>query len=146
MRAFNNKTRFDPGRLRQTIGFYRQEVVDRPGGGSSVLTHFVVSKRAGELPLNDHGNIEMLGGASLLNDDRLFVIRASKTFIPEKDMNVAYDGNYYTIVAINPLDIPVNYYKILCIRKDDYAAWLETVVFGSSDGFALGGDGFILGD
>lgn len=127
MRPFNNKTNFDPGRFVLSISFYQQGSIKTPSGGSKLRTTYIDTYKAGELPLNSNGQVEIIAGATVTNDDRNFLIRASKDFKPKKDMYVKLDENYYVIAAVKPIDVPVKYYQLLCLRKKDYANWLETI-------------------
>lgn len=120
MRPFENKTKVDPGRFRATVSFYKQVSEKLPSGGTEMSLTLVETKRACEVPLNSSGQVEIMAGASILNGDKNYIIRASKDFVPEKDMNVKVGDKSYTIAAIAPLDQPVNYYKILCLHKDDF--------------------------
>lgn len=119
-KPFNNKSNFDPGRLRETISFYKQ--VSSPDGyGGTALTYVDFQTcRAAELQVRDGGQLEINANASVLNEDRYFVIRYSKNFTPVKQMNVRHGNKHYVINAIIPLDIPIHYIKLLCIRKVSY--------------------------
>lgn len=117
-KRFNNKSNYDPGRFRFTLNFY-QEVVAIGNDGSQTVSYTpILTTAALQEPLRDGSQIAIDAGASILNQDCYFVIRNRSTFYPEKDMIVTNGSQVYVINAVIPLDVPVNYIKILCVRRD----------------------------
>jgi SPP1 family predicted phage head-tail adaptor len=117
-KRFNNKSNYDPGRFRFTLNFY-QEVTTISADGSQVVTLTpLLTTHAVQEPFRDGSQIAINAGASTLNQDCYFVIRNRSTFYPEKDMIVTNGNNGYVINAVIPLDVPVNYIKLLCVRRD----------------------------
>lgn len=68
--------------------------------------------------LSDRSQLAFEAGASVLNQDCYFIIRQRNDFTPLKDMIVLCSGSTYVIKAIIPVDVPVNYIKLLCVKKD----------------------------
>lgn len=132
-RPFDNKSSFDPGRFRTSVSFYQQVSVEDSSGGSDVSLDLVYTAKAIELQVRDGNQLEINAGASVLNDDRYFVIRHSRTFTPEKDMNLMQDGKYFVVRAIIPIDNTNNYTKLLCTRKSNYAEWSIFPLLGTSN-------------
>lgn len=117
-KPFNNKSNYDPGRFRATIAFNQQIASDNGSGGTTLTPSNVYTCKAIELPVRDAGQLEIDAGASTMNEDRWFVIRFWTGFTPEKDMNIISGPHPYIIRAIVPVDAPIKYYKLLCIRQD----------------------------
>lgn len=117
-KPYKNKSDFDPGRFRITIIFLDQVVLPDDNGGAEPQLVPVHTCKAVELPVRDGNQLEINAGASSMNEDRWFVIRAFTGFIPAKDMNVQFNGKKYLIRAVVPVDQPLKYYRVLCIRQD----------------------------
>lgn len=119
---FENKTFYDPGRFRFTICFYQEAAVDDGSGGNiPSLTYLLTTNAIQESlvkRLGFSGNMSIDAGAGILNDGWYFIIRNRSNFYPEKDMIVVVNNQGYVISAVIPLDMPVNYIKCLCIRRD----------------------------
>ena len=117
-RPVNNKSNFDPGRFTTDITFTKQVAVGDGSGGSDLTYPVLYTCRAVEGQVRDGDQLAVGAGASVFNNDKWFTIRFNRNFTPTKDMNVVDRGKKYAIKGIIPLDIPVHYYKILCIRQD----------------------------
>lgn len=121
MKPFDNKTHFDPGRFRTKIGFYRITESDDEFGGT-VRDHVHINTvKAISLSIRNNDQLAISAGASVVNEDRYFVIR--KGFKPEYDMTAVVGDKHYTLAAIVPVDVPVKYWRLLCIRKEDQDTW-----------------------
>lgn len=116
MQPFKNKTAYDPGRFRYKITFYEQVSTPDGYGGTTVTLTQVLETYAVREKLREGSQLALEAGASVLNSDCYFVIRYRAAFTPKKDMNLVCDGIYYTIRAIIEIDVPVNYYKLLCVQ------------------------------
>lgn len=115
---YKNKSEYDPGRFRFGVGFYVQTATDDGSGGSIVSWQLVNSTRAIKDKFYEGSTVAIEANASTLNGDCAFVIRYRRDWHPEKDMNVLCDGVVYTISGIQNIDVPVNYWKLLCVKKD----------------------------
>lgn len=132
-RPFDNKSNYDPGRFRTSVAFYQQVSVQDNSGGSDLSLEVVYEAKAVELQVRDGNQLEINVGASVMNDDRYFVIRRSRTFTPEKDMNLMQEGKYFVVRAIIPVDNTNNYTKLLCTRKADYAEWRMALLLSTGN-------------
>lgn len=121
MGLYNNKSQLDPGRFRYKIEFFREvSEIDEYGsqitGWQSVLLTKALKSdiKAGDQRAYD-------AGATVFNQSCYFTIRHRRGFEPEKDMRVVIEGEQYVIAGYVPVDQPVMYYKILCIKSDHTA-------------------------
>lgn len=121
MRRFDNKSNFDPGRFRTSITFFAETDVVKESGGTIRAQVEVKTVKAVDLQIKGNDQLAISAGATVVNDDRYFVIR--KDFKPTYDMVVKHGDRHYTLSVIQPLDVPVNYYRLLCIRKHDQDTW-----------------------
>lgn len=117
-KPFNNKSDYDPGRFRSTISFLKQTSTKDPSGGTDVATIVTYTCKAIELQVRDAAQLEISVGASTMNEDRWFVIRFYSGFTPAKDMNIQRGTTKYVIRGIVPVDEPIHYYRLLCIRQN----------------------------
>lgn len=117
-KRFENKSHYDPGRFRFSLTFFTQSTVDDGYSGTSSALLQSITTMAVQEKLSDRSQLAFEAGASVLNQDCYFVIRQRNDFIPLKDMIVLCDGSTYVIKAIIPVDVPVNYIKLLCVKKD----------------------------
>lgn len=119
---FNNKTEYDPGRLRFAIDFYTQVSVPDGAGGTTQVWQLTHSTRAIKEPfpkrLNEQGQIIIQGGTIDQEEVWRFTIRFRHDWQPLKNMNFVCEGISYTIRAVTPLDIPVNYYQLTAVTSD----------------------------
>lgn len=114
---YENKSFYDPGRFRFQLVFKQQVTADDGYGGNPVVAlQDVLTTRAVQEPIKEGNQLVINAGASVLNQDCYFVIRNVNTFYPEKDMNVECNGATYVIRAVIPIDVPVNYIKLLCVK------------------------------
>lgn len=117
-KGFENKSHYDPGRFRFSLTFYRQATGDDGYGGTRAVLLQDKTTMAVQEKLSDRSQLAFEAGASVLNQDCYFVIRQRNDFTPLKDMKVLCNGSTYVIKAIIPVDVPVNYIKLLCVKKD----------------------------
>lgn len=117
MQPYKPKT-IDPGRLIYNISFYQQTAVSNDSGGTTVGRTLALSTKAARSEIREGNELALEAGASVLNQDCYYTIRFRKNFYPEKDMDAEVNGKIYTVRAIIPLNEPVNYIKLLCIKKD----------------------------
>lgn len=108
---------FDPGRLNHTVNFYLQTTVPNTSGGTTVSTVLSLSTRGAKLDIREGDQLAIQAGASLLEESCYYVIRNRKEWYPEKDMVVEDGSARYTLRAIIPLNEPINYLKLLCIKS-----------------------------
>jgi len=123
MKPFRNETSLDPGRFRTKVTFYQQTNTVKPSGGTTVGFTELKTVKAIDLQIGNHDQAAVSAGASTVNDDRYFVIRSG--FKPDIDMVAKANGNRYIVVSVTPVDMPVRYWRVLCIRKDDQETWEE---------------------
>lgn len=117
-KPYNNKSNYDPGRFRFTLNFYQEVTTISDDGSQWVNFTPLLCTKAVQEPLREGSQIAINAGASILNQDCYFVIRNRCGFYPEKDMIVLCGNQGYVINAVIPLDVPVNYIKLLCVRRD----------------------------
>jgi len=116
-KRFENKTFYDPGRFRFKLVFTQQVSVPDGYSGTKVSNQEVLITMAVQEPLKDGSQLAIEAGASVLNQDCYFVIRNRNEFYPQKNMNVTCNGFDYVIKAVIPVDVPVNYIKLLCVKS-----------------------------
>jgi len=134
-RPFNNKSNYDPGRFRSTVTFHKQISTPDSSGGSDLSLVHVYTCKAIMLDVRDGNQLEINAGASILNDDKFFIMRYSKTFQPEKDMNLVCDDIWYVLRAIDYVDNIPHYVKLLCIKheKPDTVVVPNVIYVGTSN-------------
>lgn len=116
---YNNKANFDPGRFRFKLEFYDQISEDDSSGGSQPFTAKVLTTKGIQEPIRDGSQLAIEAGASQLNQDCYFIIRNRSDFTVTKNHIIVSNGTIaYVIAAIIPIDVPVNYIKILCKTKE----------------------------
>lgn len=117
---YKNKTSYDPGRFRYKVTFQQQvSVVDGSGGNTITKEDILTTSAVREIisrRQNFEGDLIVAGDASLLQGDWNFIIRNRKCFYPTKDMFLVCDNITYTIRAIQEIDEPTNYIKILVVK------------------------------
>ncbi|NGM63503.1 phage head closure protein [Sphingobacterium sp. SGG-5] len=123
-KPYENKHFLDPGRLRHNIAFYRLTSTDDGYGGSDVSETLLCETKASKQRISTSQSLgesqQMVtdAGATAFNQDMYFVIRHRKGFFPKKNDKVIVDGSEeYTINGIIPLDDPLSYIRLLCVRK-----------------------------
>lgn len=122
-KPYENKQRLDPGRLNHKIAFYRMTSVDDGFGGSVPTETLVLETKASRqrISTNSIGESQQMvtdAGATAFNQDMYFIIRHRKGFFPQKnDKVVVDDAEEYTLNGIVPLDDPLTFIKLLCVRK-----------------------------
>ena len=123
-KVYENKHFLDPGRLRHKIAFYRLTSTDDGYGGSDVSETLVCETKASKQRISVTQSIgesqQMVtdAGETAFNQDMYFVIRNRKDFYPKKNDKIVVDGSEeYTINGIIPLDDPLTYIHLLCVRK-----------------------------
>lgn len=114
-KPFNNKSAYDPGRLRYTLTFSSEQTTQNAYGNSEVTLVTTMVTKAAKLQIGSYDQYAIEAGASMLRNDVYFVIRYRKDWTPLKDMVVECDGKTYKLHAVIELDQPVHYWKILCI-------------------------------
>lgn len=114
-KPFNNKSNYDPGRLRYTLTFSTEETTQNDYGNSEVTVVTSLVTKAAKLQIGSYDQYAIEGGASMLRNDVYFVIRYRTYWTPDKTMLVTCDGKTYKLHAIIELDQPVHYWKFLCI-------------------------------
>lgn len=115
IKPFNNKSVYDPGRLRYLLTFSSEETTQNDYGNSEVTLITTMVTKAVKLQIGSYDQYALEAGASTLRNDLYFVIRYRKDWTPLKDMVVECDGKTYKLHAVIELDQPVHYWKILCI-------------------------------
>lgn len=114
-KPYSNKSNYDPGRLRYSLMFSREETTQNEYGNSEVTIVTTVITKAAKLQIGSYDQFALEAGASMLRNDLYFVIRYRKDWTPAKDMIVESEGKTYKLHAIIELDQPVRYWKLLCI-------------------------------
>lgn len=117
-KPFENKSFYDPGRFRFKLVFFNQVSAPDGFGGTIATLQQSITTMAVQEKLSDRSQLAIEAGASVLNQDCYFVIRQRNDFIPLKEMVVFSNGSTYVIKAIIPVDVPVKYIKMLCVKKD----------------------------
>lgn len=138
-KPFNNKSNYDPGRFRTLIQFKTQQSTDDGSGGSNLTYSEGQSLgfqytlpivfggvpaipeyecKSIELQVRDEDQLVIEIGASSMNGDKWFVIRAHSGFTPKKYMNVYTADEKFILRAIVPVDNPVHYYRLLCVKQN----------------------------
>lgn len=119
---FENHTFYDPGRYRFKLDFYEQ--VSMPDGAGGTIPTWVLSQSTKAIKevfpkrVNEQGQIIVQGGTTDQEEVWYFTIRYRRSWSPVKNMNFICEGVVYTIRAIMPIDIPVNYMKMVAIQSD----------------------------
>lgn len=117
-RFIHEAANYDPGRFRFKLTFFKQVSTQSEYGGTFVVNQHVLTTMAVQEKLSERSQLALEAGASVLNQDCYFVIRNRSNFYPEKDMVVFCNGATYVIRAVVPLDVPVVYIKLLCVKQD----------------------------
>lgn len=117
-KRYENKSAYDPGRFRFKLNFFRQTGIPDGAGGSIVSYIQAGSSYAAQEKISEGDQIALDAGITALNQDCYFVVRYRASFVPEKDMVVYMNGQTYVVRAIIPIDVPINYIKLLCVKKD----------------------------
>lgn len=117
-KRYENRKVFDPSLLRHKIQFSQMVATDNGSGGTTVGYPLILETKAFREQINAYDQIAFQLGATPINQDCYFTIRARKSFIPEKDMRVVVNGEKYTIAGFVPLNDPITYWKILCRKAD----------------------------
>lgn len=115
MKPFQNKSSYDPGRLRYELTFTKEDSTQNDYGNSEVTDVLSKVTKAAKLQLGSYDQYAIQAGASVLNNDVYFVIRYRKDWAPDKTMILTCDGKTYKVHSIIDLDQPVHYWKILAI-------------------------------
>ncbi len=117
-KPYENKTQYDPGRFRFQLTFFQQVSTQNEYGGTTVALTQVLTTMAVQEKISERSQLAIEAGASVLNQDCYFVIRQRNNFTPLKDMIVLCNGSTYVIRAVIPVDVPVMYIKLLCVKQD----------------------------
>lgn len=117
-KPYENRKVIDPGRLNFVITFSKMEFVENDSGGGEVQKVEVLKTKASRSEISAYDQVAVSMGATALNQDCYYTIRSRKSFVPEKDMIVDVDGDEYTIRGFAPINVPVTYWKILCVKSD----------------------------
>lgn len=116
-KRYENKSAYDPGRFRYKISFRQQVTTSDGSGGSNVSMQTVLETKSIRIRLNQFtDSLFLAGNASLIENSWNFIIRNRPGFIPTKDMFLLNEGETYTIRAIQEIDEPTNYIKILAVK------------------------------
>lgn len=119
---YKNKSDYDPGRFRFKLDFYTQIISPNAGGGGLPIWVLSQSTKAikEDFPkrVNEQGQLIVQGGTTDQEEVWYFTIRYRRSWSPIKSMNFICDGIVYTIRAIMPVDIPVNYIKMVAVQSD----------------------------
>lgn len=116
--AKDQRKRIDPAKFREKITFKQMVATDNDSGGTTVAYPIVLETKAYKEYINAYDQIAFTMGATPINQDCYYTIRSRASFKPEKDMRVVVDGDKYTIAGFVPVNNPVTYYKILCVKSD----------------------------
>jgi SPP1 family predicted phage head-tail adaptor len=116
MPAYKPKV-YDPGRLRFKIDFYAEDYTDNDSGGQVVNPALILSTFAAQEDIREGNQAALEAGATVFNQDCFFIIRHRKDFYPSKGMEVHEGQNVYKIEGITPLNQPISYIKLLCIKR-----------------------------
>lgn len=117
-KRYENKTAYDPGRFRFKLTFFNKVSVPDGAAGTTVAYTAAGTSFAVQENIREGDQIALDAGVTALNEASYFVIRYRTSFIPEKDMIVYYNSQTYVIRGIIPIDVPINYIKLLCVKKD----------------------------
>jgi len=112
----NNIKSYDPGLFRFAIEFWAHDAIPDDSGGTDLTFNGLLRTRAVREEIREGSQLAIVAGASLLNQDCYFVIRNRKWFYPAKDMQIRVDGEAYVLSAVVPINNPVTYLKLLCIK------------------------------
>lgn len=122
-KVFENKTFYDPGRLRFPISFFEQTTVIDEYGSQSPSEILSLSTKAAQQNIQNrpgsiYSQLEEEAGATMMNGDTYYMIRYRKDWAPKKNMRVEVVLNgstiSYTLRAIILIDVPLHYWRILC--------------------------------
>lgn len=105
---------YDPGQFRHRILFVNQVSTPDDNGGVDVTLDPYFSTYAVQESIREGSQLAIAAGVSYLNDDRIYVIRDRCAITPEKNTMLTCEGHTYTIMAIVPINQPVEYLKLLC--------------------------------
>lgn len=117
-KPYENRKVIDPARLNFVITFSQMQAVDNGSGGTKVTRVELLKTKASRSEINAYDQLAVTMGATSFNQDCYYTIRARKSFKPAKDMDVLVDGEKYTIRGFAPVNVPVTYWKILCVKSD----------------------------
>lgn len=113
---YNNKKAYDPGRLRHKVKFKKQTSAPDGYGGTTVTEVIVLETFAGKEKVNQFNQMAIQAGATLFNKAMYLIIRNRKDFYPNKDMQIEFNGESYTLLGEpQELDDPVTYLQLLCV-------------------------------
>lgn len=121
-KIFKNETAYDPGRYRFKLDFYTQ--TSTPDGAGGTTQSWILSQSTRAIKevfpkrVNEQGQIIVQGGTTDQEEVWYFTIRYRRDWQPTKNMNFICENVVYTIRAIMPIDIPVNYMKMVAIQSD----------------------------
>lgn len=117
-KPYENRKVIDPGRLNFVITFSEMKLIENDSGGGKVTRVELLKTKASRSEINAYDQLAVTMGATSFNQDCYYTIRARKSFKPAKDMDVLVNGEKYTIRGFAPLNVPVTYWKILCVKSD----------------------------
>jgi len=117
-RPYENKHSYDPGRFRFKVTFFNQVSAPDGFGGTTASLQQILTTMAIQEKISDRSQIAVEAGASVLNQDCWYIIRQRDNFTPQKDMVVLCNGATYFIKGIVPVDVPVRYIRLLCVKQD----------------------------
>lgn len=118
MARYENKYKFDPGRLNHKIEFYKDESVPDGYGGATPSNVLKLTTKAGRMRISSKTAAE--SGLEVMNQNYYYIVRKRNDFNPEIDMTVKVDGsNSYTIKGIDFMDDPTTYIRLTCVHLQD---------------------------
>lgn len=110
----------NPAELKRKIDIYSVSSVKNASGGTTpqiICAYPLLSTRAKKEPIRSNNQLAIEAGATVINEDVIFTIRARTGFMPVKNMLLECDGYQYTLVAFyNPEKYP-NYLRLVGVRK-----------------------------
>lgn len=118
MKPYDNKKKYDSGRLRHKVQFLVDVVTDDGYGGSFVANTLVLQTWAGKEEVSQYTLNGLNAGQTQYNYYQYFVIRKRTAFVPKKDIVMVFDGHSYIIQTVIELDDPCTFLKLLCVASE----------------------------
>lgn len=117
-KPFENRKVIDPSRLKYVIKFSKMIAPENDSGGTRVSYPLLLETKAARSEINAYDQLALAASATVFNGDCYYWIRSRACFRPEKDMRVVVNSEKYTIRGFAPINDPITYWKILCVKSD----------------------------